>query len=409
MKLLKESIILYVEDDEQLREQISLILSKIMKKVFISKNGQEAIEIFKNNKDLIDMVISDIDMPMINGIELLKEIRSIDKKIPFLLNTGHSEEKYLIESIKYNVSDYILKPINIKLMLEKITEICIDKNAKQQLKLKEQEITHYIDTFNEVAIVSKTDLKGNITYANNLFCTTSQYTREELIGKPHNIIRHPDMPNTSFKKLWEDIQIGKIWKGKVKNKAKDGTPYFTNATIFPIYNSNSKNITGYIGIRFLTTDDENEKREFHKRVILNIKENKEKEHLLIQENIDQNNKIIELTSYIKTLNEYLSNERKKNINKERQLTHYELQMKNIDDKFSNFTKNKNIEIEKHIKTNSQMKFEKENLIQKNEFLINKNKLLQEDNVRVQNQIIQENKKVQELEVIIRMMKKELKK
>lgn len=106
---------------------------------------------------------------------------------------------------------------------------------------------------NATAIVSKTDLKGNIIYVNDMFCEVAQYTREELIGQPHNIVRHPDMPAEAFEDVWRTISSGKIWKGQVKNKKKDGTHYWVQATISPIIGENGKPFE-YMAVRYLITD-----------------------------------------------------------------------------------------------------------------------------------------------------------
>ena len=79
----------------------------------------------------------------------------------------------------------------------------------------------YYHMVNHTNIVSKTDLKGNIIYANDKFCKISGYTREELEGHSHNIVRHPDMDKKVFRQMWETIRAGKIWEGRVKNKKKD--------------------------------------------------------------------------------------------------------------------------------------------------------------------------------------------
>ena len=128
-----------------------------------------------------------------------------------------------------------------------------------------------------MAIISKTDLKGNITFANDFFCELSKYTRDELIGQPHNIIRHPDSPKEVFKNLWETIQAGNTWNGKIKNLAKDGSVYYVNSTVIPIFDDLGDEIIEYVGIRFLTTEDEISKREFRKKVIDNIQQSKKKE------------------------------------------------------------------------------------------------------------------------------------
>jgi PAS domain S-box-containing protein len=84
------------------------------------------------------------------------------------------------------------------------------------------------------AIVSETDLKGVITFANRKFCEISGYSKEELVGQPHNIIRHPDMPKQAFKTMWDSIKQGKIWNGLVKNLRKDGRYYWVETTITPV-------------------------------------------------------------------------------------------------------------------------------------------------------------------------------
>lgn len=96
-------------------------------------------------------------------------------------------------------------------------------------------------------IVSKTDLRGVITYANDAFIDISGYTREELIGKSHNIVRHPDMPPHAFKNMWEVIKSGNPWKGVVKNRAKDGGFYWVEATVVPIRRDDQT--TGYMSVR----------------------------------------------------------------------------------------------------------------------------------------------------------------
>jgi len=84
-------------------------------------------------------------------------------------------------------------------------------------------------------IISRTDLKGNITHANDLFCEISGYTVEELKGKPHNIVRHPDMPSSIFANLWETILDKKQWRGIVKNIRKDGGFYWVSAIVSGVY------------------------------------------------------------------------------------------------------------------------------------------------------------------------------
>ncbi|MFA6267192.1 MAG: PAS domain-containing protein [Pseudolabrys sp.] len=96
-------------------------------------------------------------------------------------------------------------------------------------------------------IVSTTDLQGRITYANPYFIEVSGYTREELIGAPHNVLRHPDMPAAAFGDLWATVKTGKPWTGMVKNRCKNGDYYWVLANVTPVV-ENGKPV-GYLSVR----------------------------------------------------------------------------------------------------------------------------------------------------------------
>ncbi|MCL4432837.1 MAG: PAS domain-containing protein [Epsilonproteobacteria bacterium] len=98
------------------------------------------------------------------------------------------------------------------------------------------------------AIVSETDLKGIITFANRRFCEISGYSVDELVGEPHSIIRHPDMPKAAFAQLWKTILSGTIWHGLVKNLRKDGKYYWVDTEVSPMYDENGT-LKGYMAAR----------------------------------------------------------------------------------------------------------------------------------------------------------------
>ncbi len=113
-----------------------------------------------------------------------------------------------------------------------------------------REITLQKDTM----IVSETDEKGIIIYANEDFCKIAGYSKDELIGQAHNFVRHQDMPKVAFKDMWETIQKGKTWKGIVKNRTKDGGYYWVNATAFPSQSANGEK--RYLSVRVKPTQEE---------------------------------------------------------------------------------------------------------------------------------------------------------
>lgn len=106
---------------------------------------------------------------------------------------------------------------------------------------------HEVVMGDDITIVTRTDLKGTITYVNADFCAISGFTEKELVGKNHNMVRHPDMPPAAFEDLWATLKQGKPWNGIVKNRCKNGDYYWVNAFAAPIEEAGQ--ITGYISIR----------------------------------------------------------------------------------------------------------------------------------------------------------------
>ena len=117
----------------------------------------------------------------------------------------------------------------------------VEESQKEYMNMLQQ----YQLILDKSVVVSKTNKNGTITYVNDSFCKVSGYTKDEVIGKSHNIIRHPETPKSQFRKLWSTIERGEIWKGILKNKKKNGESYFNNTTIVPIKDSEGK-IVEYI-------------------------------------------------------------------------------------------------------------------------------------------------------------------
>ena len=244
---LKQLKILFVEDNQNAREMTAMIFEEIFATVIVAVDGIDAFEKFQ--QDSFDMVISDINMPRMNGLELFKKIKEIDKNTPLVFLSAHNEDSYFLESIKIGVNGYLLKPIEINQLMDTLVRITQKykyiKQSQENLFLLQE----YQEAVNQSSIVSKTDRKGIITFVNDAFCEISQYTKEELIGKNHNIVRHPDMEKSVFEDLWDTIKNKKkSWKGVIKNRAKNGSAYYTDSLVMPILDNNG-NILEYISIR----------------------------------------------------------------------------------------------------------------------------------------------------------------
>ena len=102
--------------------------------------------------------------------------------------------------------------------------------------------------FDGRSLISETDLKGVITFVNRKFVEMTGYSKEEAVGEPHNMLRHPDMPKAAFEGMWKIIKEGKTWEGYVKNLRKDGKYYWVVVNIVPKKDENG-NIIGYIASR----------------------------------------------------------------------------------------------------------------------------------------------------------------
>jgi PAS domain S-box-containing protein len=156
------------------------------------------------------------------------------------LATIGDTSKYLVELIKVQHADeYVMNPLERLAPLVEASTF----EASKRFTAKEPE---YILKENDI-LISSTDVHGVITFANQKFYEIAQYPIGFLIGKPHNIIRHKDMPATAFADLWQVIKSGKLWQGYVCNVGQTGRVYWVKATAFPCYEYGK--ITGYLSIR----------------------------------------------------------------------------------------------------------------------------------------------------------------
>ncbi|CAI0959256.1 Aerotaxis receptor [Serratia liquefaciens] len=110
-----------------------------------------------------------------------------------------------------------------------------------------------LSALDKVMVISTTDLQGTITYVNDLFCQLTGFTREELVGQPHNIVRHPSVPKAIYKEMWDTIKAGNIWTGIIPNVGKGGVLYVVDTTVQPLYDAQGK-IEAYISIRRVIND-----------------------------------------------------------------------------------------------------------------------------------------------------------
>ncbi len=266
----RNSTVLVIDDSAFICRQVENILKIREYEVFSALNAKDGWNLL-NTKD-INLVILDMEMQDIHGLDLLRQIKDEDRfcHLPVIIISGSNSPELLRDSLKLGASDFIRKPFNIEEFTLKV-DLAIEFNRKHiEVLCNQKLLDEYKEAVDESSIVSKTDTKGIITFVNDKFCKISGYSKEELIGKPHNIVRHPDMPKSAFKDMWETIKDKRIWRGKVKNRRKDGGFYYVQTTITPIVDYDG-NIVEYIGIRTDITDIELIKEELKNSLDISTK------------------------------------------------------------------------------------------------------------------------------------------
>ncbi len=266
--------------------------NKFPDNLFLSFAGN--LEIYKSNSDSFELISpaqllafhnSNFDNPVIK--ETFKMIYdAIKNKEGRNFNTSASlwfekatESINLLKKTEDELFKYVTKSINEKLdsifykiallifsltitaVLITILMVLVIRKILSSTSMLEKEygdslllLEQYKTTVEKSFIVTKTDAKGIITHVNGEFCKISGYSKEELLGKPHSIVRHPDTPKEIFKSMWHTIkELKEPWSGEIQNRNKNGTSYWVKAIINPIMDSNGK-IVEYICIRSNITE-----------------------------------------------------------------------------------------------------------------------------------------------------------
>jgi PAS domain S-box-containing protein/diguanylate cyclase (GGDEF)-like protein len=203
-------------------------------------------------------------------------------EIPIEANVRHVNRN----GIDYNIA--IVRDISDRVRTERRLEY-INRSLEDAVTEKTGELQETMAFLNGYKlaldagnIVSKSDLSGRITYVNENFCRVCGYTEEELIGKPHSIIRHPDTPSSVFKSLWQTISSNQMWQGIIKNRKKDGGYYWVDLKVVPISNEEGA-IIEYIAVRHEVTELIDHQQTLEKILNTDALTNYGNRHRLIQE------------------------------------------------------------------------------------------------------------------------------
>jgi PAS domain S-box-containing protein len=239
--------ILIIEKSKKICEQLKDILLPRNYKISALSNLDNAIEIVKSVN--ISLII--IDLEFDDCYDFLTDVKTnINESLPFIvLSDTHRAYETVRDSYKYGASECLRKPVFAEEFILKVDQLAEGAKLISELKEQKEFMQKYKDIVDNTTIVSKTDHNGIITYVNEMFCRVSGYSKDELVGKAHSLIRHPDTSSDIFKEMWKTIKEDRnIWQGVLTNKAKNGKKYTVDSSIMPILDQNNK-VIEFIALR----------------------------------------------------------------------------------------------------------------------------------------------------------------
>jgi diguanylate cyclase (GGDEF)-like protein/PAS domain S-box-containing protein len=250
MKILTKEIynptILYVEDDKAARKIVSHLIAKEFPKATLvfAENGEDGIDMFRKNSP--ELIITDVRVPLMDGISMAKKIRESSKDARIIVITADSEVNRILEAIDIGISHYVLKPINQSKLVSAIRSCltCIEqeRNVNEQLDFF-RKISRVVDQGPVANII--TDALGNIEFVNPGFTRLTGYSYSDAVGKNMRILKSGVTPSEEYRRLWSAIVSGEEWWGEIINRKKDGELFWSSITISPITDASGK-ITNFL-------------------------------------------------------------------------------------------------------------------------------------------------------------------
>jgi len=248
----KTNILIIDDNAKNIQLAANVLKSTDNYNIFFATSGEKGIEQLALRS--YALILLDINMPRLDGYETADIIKSDEKykKIPIIFLSANANKSSIRKGFIHKGEDYITKPFDEMELIHRVKTHVELFLSKEKLQKEVDETKILLEQYKKVvdisSIVSKTDTKGRITYVNDNFCKASQYSREELIGKNHNIIKSNNVEKDVFTNMWKTIKNKSIWKSTLENRAKDGSSYFVDAIIMPILNLNGE-IVEYISLR----------------------------------------------------------------------------------------------------------------------------------------------------------------
>lgn len=359
--------VLYVEDEISAREISTKILKIFFNSVDAKENGLEGYLKFKEkylNNQRYDLIISDINMPILDGMEMLEKIREMDTQVPVIFITARHESDILLKAIELQISDFIIKPLGIDTITNIINKASEKLFLINTLLKKNTELELYLKTIEQIAFIIKMDLNFNITYINKLFCNIMDWEMSQVISKNFDLLKSKISTSYMFNNLKQNLLDSQFWEDTIKIEKDKNEFIYLKAKIMQISDASNKNVQEYVFIAYPITDQENEKKELNKKMFQNIAHLKKEFHNTLIQNKKFEEEIKSLRNNIVQLDEQLINANKTKLNLLSQIEAYEISTLNQSSVKLDLLRKKNEEIELLRKTIQKLKVKKDLLIEK---------------------------------------------
>ncbi|MFH0730001.1 MAG: response regulator [Pseudomonadota bacterium] len=237
---LKTLTLLYVEDDKDTREHLCTFLKQRTGTLITADNGAAGLAAYNTHRPAI--VITDIQMPGMDGLTMAQEIRELDSTVPIIVTNAFEQTADLLRSIEIGVDKYVAKPVDPDRLHKAILQ-CVRR-------LRAEGVIRKVSAAVEQSPVSIviTDATGAIEYVNPKFTEMTGYTPAEVLGQNSRILKSGEFPPESYKALWNTILAGDVWRGEFHNKKKNGDLFWEQASISPVRDAKGS-VTSFVAVK----------------------------------------------------------------------------------------------------------------------------------------------------------------
>jgi PAS domain S-box-containing protein len=241
--------ILYAEDDSVTRNILAKIIPLKFPDVefYSAENGKIGVDLFK--KHTPDIVITDINMPIMDGIKMVAAIRALRSETIVIIISAYGDTTYLLDAIELGVNHYIMKPIDYKKLFLTISKCVNDIILESRLKAQREHIRKLSRAVEQSpSMVLITDSHGVIEYVNPKFSKVTGYSADEVIGRTPQMFKSDMTAPDIYQTLWDTITAGQVWHGDFLNRKKDGELYWEASSIAPVFDEEGE-ITHFVSVK----------------------------------------------------------------------------------------------------------------------------------------------------------------